>query len=327
MMPGSAVLSSVAKALAVSVGYLLSPDEIVLEDVEFRRSDLSARDQARLQSRVIDNLERYLVVEDLLNVSSVQWERPREAPFPVDTLPDADRAARSLRAHWQLGVDAIPNLAEFIEEKGIKVVMAAMPPEVDGLMCQVAWGERPKVPVIVFNDHAWVSGERERFTLAHELGHLVLDCRPGVDSEKAASRFAGAFLMPAEVLWAEVGKQRASLSIGELMELKRVFGVSLQMMTYRCRDLKIIDDSLFKGLFKEFKDKGWRDPPFAEPAAVPVERPRRFKRLCFRALAESVISESKAAELLGCSVRQLDHFMHNGDDLHGSAGIGHVNPH
>lgn len=313
MMPSSPVLMALAKALGVSVGYLMSPHEIVLEDVEFRCVELSMREQAKLQARVIEGLGRYLSVEDLLQVSSLEWRRPPEAPFPVSELPEADRAARSVRAHWQLGLEPLPNFAEFLEEKGIKILLSEMPPAVDGLMGRVSWRGRAQVPVIVVNDHEWVSGERERFTLAHELGHLVLECRNGIDREKAASRFAGALLMPAEVLWAEVGKQRSSLSVGELLELKRVFGASMQMLTYRCRDLKIIDEELFRELFREFKERGWRDPPYGEPLRLPKELPRRFTRLCYRALAEGAISESKAAELLGSSVKALDEQMKCGE--------------
>jgi Zn-dependent peptidase ImmA (M78 family)/transcriptional regulator with XRE-family HTH domain len=309
MMPGSPVLLSLSRALEVPVSYLLASPEVVLEQVEFRRSDLRARDRARLEARVVDGVQRYLTVEDVLNVASVDWERPRGAPFPVGELPEADRAARSMRADWQLGVEPLPNLAEFLEEKGIKVLMERMPAGVDGLMCRVAWRGRGNVPVIVVNDHKWVSGERQRFTLAHELGHLVLDCAANVPVEKAANRFAGAFLMPAEVLWAEVGKQRDSLSIGELIELKPVFGVSLQMLVYRCRDLRIINDDLYRDLFREFKDKGWRDPPYEEPARIAPERPRRFQRLCLRAIAQKAVSESRGAELLNKSVRELDDWM------------------
>jgi Zn-dependent peptidase ImmA (M78 family) len=158
----------------------------------------------------------------------------------------------------------------------------------------------------VLNAHERLSGERERFTLAHELGHLVLQCTNGLDREKACNRFAGAFLMPAEVLWAEVGKRRDALSIAELIELKRIFAVSLQMLVYRCFDLKIISEDLFKSLFREFKDKGWRDPPYAEPETFPKQPPRRFQRLCYRAVAEDVVSRSRAAELLRVSVREFD---------------------
>ena len=53
-----------------------------------------------------------------------------------------------------------------------------------------------------------------------------------------------------------------------------------------------------------------RDPPYEKPLAIREgEKPRRFKRLCLRALAEGAISEPKAAELLGISVRELDRRM------------------
>ena len=53
-----------------------------------------------------------------------------------------------------------------------------------------------------------------------------------------------------------------------------------------------------------------RDPPYEKPLAIREgEKPGRFKRLCLRALAEGAISEPKAAELLGISVRELDRRM------------------
>ena len=65
---------------------------------------------------------------------------------------------------------------------------------------------------------------------------------------------------------------------------------------------------MFRQLFLEFSKRGWRSPPY-EPMPLPPEEPRRFERLCFRALAENVISEAKAAELLGMSVHRLNALM------------------
>jgi hypothetical protein len=62
-------------------------------------------------------------------------------------------------------------------------------------------------------------------------------------------------------------------------------------------------------LFHEFNRLGWRSPPYQEPYARPGEEPTRFKRLTLRALAEGAISEPKAAELLGLSVRELNQRM------------------
>ena len=163
----------------------------------------------------------------------------------------------------------------------------------------------------MINKNDWA--ERKRFNLAHELGHMVMDVGPALNAEKVAHRFAGSFLMPAEALWSEVGKHRTSISLAEICRLKELVGSSFQAITYRCKDLGIIGVSLFRELFELYKQKGWRDPPYKEFGAIPPERekPKRFERLCFRAISEGAISEGKAAELLGISVRTLNHRLEN----------------
>ena len=115
--------------------------------------------------------------------------------------------------------------------------------------------------------------------------------------------------MPADAARTEIGRRRTSIGWGELFNLKRVFGVSVQAIVYRCRDLSIINDSLFRRLFRDMSRFGWRSPPYPEPQQIEPERPSRFERLCSRALAENVISEAKAAELLGKSVRDVHQWM------------------
>ena len=305
-MPSSRVLIALAKALHVSEEYLLSEDELSLEGVDFRKKvGTSSKEEAALEARAIHMLERYLAVEDLLHMRSVEWEQPRSAPHPVADLRDAEDAARSVREDWGLGNDPIPQLAELLEERGIKVLSLDLD-NVDGLAAKVRRKERDAARVIVIKRSTW--SERKRFNLAHELGHMVIAPSDGVDEEKAAHRFAGAFLMPADVLRAEIGAHRSSISIGELVALKMRFGVSIQALAYRCKDLGIISQSACARLFKIFAERGWRAAPYEEPESLPpeVEEPRRFERLCYRALAEGVIGVSRAAELLGISVRELD---------------------
>lgn len=305
-MPSSRVLIAMAKGLEVSVEYLLNEDELTLEGVDFRkRTGTSVKEEAAVHARAIHMLERYLAVEDLLQMRSVEWEQPRSAPHPVSEIRDAEDAARSVREDWGLGNDPIPQLAELLEERGIKVLSLDLE-DVDGLAAKVRRKDRDAARVIVIKRSTW--SERKRFNLAHELGHMVIAPVGGVDEEKAAHRFAGAFLMPADVLRAEVGAHRSSISIGELVELKKRFGVSVQALAYRCKDLGIISQASCARLFKIFKDRGWRSAPYEEPGSMKpeLEEPRRFERLCYRALAEGVIAESRAAELLGISVRELD---------------------
>ena len=305
-MPSSPVLMALAKALHVSEEYLLSEDELLLEGVDFRKKvGTSAKEEAALEARAIHMLERYLVVEDLLQMRSVVWEQPRSAPHPVADIRDAEDAARSVRDDWGLGNDPVPQLAELLEERGVKVLSIDLD-NVDGLAATVRRKDSDAARVIVVKRSTW--SERKRFNLAHELGHMVIAAAAGVDEEKAAHRFAGAFLMPADVLRAEIGAHRSSISIGELVALKKRFGVSIQALAYRCKDLGIINQSACARLFKVFAERGWRTAPYEEPGSLApeVEEPKRFERLCYRALAEGVIGESRAAELLEISVRELD---------------------
>jgi Zn-dependent peptidase ImmA (M78 family)/transcriptional regulator with XRE-family HTH domain len=304
-MPSSGVLTALARALNVSEDYLLATDELVLDGVEFRKKSIaSKKEQAFVEGQALHLLERYLTLEDVLGLASVVWDRPREAPYPVKDVADAENAARSIRVHWGLGIDPIPNLSELMEERGIKVLSVELT-DIDGLTARVGRKGGEPIPVIVVMKNIWA--ERKRFTLAHELGHMLMDLRPGVDAEKAANRFAGAFLMPVEALWREIGKQRTTISLGELLRLKELFGASFQAIVYRCHDVGIINDASYRRLFQVFNEQGWRKPPYREPGAIApsAEEPRRMERLCFRALAEGVIGESKAAEVLGISVRDL----------------------
>ncbi|MBD2512709.1 helix-turn-helix domain-containing protein [Nostoc sp.] len=303
MMPNSTTLIALAKALGVSEIYLLGQSDLELEGLEFRKKKItSKREETHVVGAVLSRVERYLEIEEIIYTPNTEWAPPREAPFPVNSLRDAEFVAERLRIHWQLGTDPILNLAEFLESQGIKILSLSLNNNVSGLTCWVKRRNRNQVPVIVIN--ADDNGERQRFTLMHELGHMLLITSPDLDVEKVAHRVAGAFLMPASILWLEIGKRRSRLTIAELAQLKQLLGVSMQALTYRCKDLEIIDNSTFQSLFAEFGRRGWRTPPY-EPFPVPKEEAHRFERLCFRALAENAISEAKAAELLGLSVCDL----------------------
>ena len=280
-VPSSGVLIALADALSVPVDYLVGDQEMALEGVEFRKSSpspvratqslTSKREKMQVEAKVLHLLERYLMVEEFLGLPSLDWDKPREAPYPVINDPsEADRAAHSLRLYWGLGLDPIQNLVELMEERGIKVLSCALG-NIDGLMARVRRVGKSTVPVLVVNIDHW--GERQRLTMAHELGHMVLEVAPKVDDETAAFRFAGAFLMPAEVLWAAIGKHRTSIGWSELFALKKLFGVSVQALTYRCKDLGIFGPTLFQRLFNEFSRLGWRRPPYQEPYAMKGEIP------------------------------------------------------
>ncbi len=190
------------------------------------------------------------------------------------------------------------------------MLTVALPARVSGFTCLVKrTGNQPDLPVIVVNNH--FSLERRRLTLAHEFAHRLIetDSLPEREEEKATTLFAGVFLMPREHLLREVGKHRSALGYQEIIGLKRLYRVSGAALLMRLRQLDVISESTMVYAFQTIA-RGWRTQE-PEELELPTlrgqyERAIRFDRLCYRALAEGLISLGKAAELLQLPVPQVE---------------------
>ena len=305
MGPSSVVVIALANALDISADYLLSSSSVTLEAVAFRKlASTKAKERATVEAEVLDHVDRYLQVEEFLGMDTSFQEQPAGAPYAVNRVEDADSAAESVRISWDLGSDPIQDMTHLLEDHGIKVFKLEFPLSVDGLTCDVRRTNGENVPVIVYSTAK--SPERQRFTLAHELGHAVLDISDELHDEKVCNRFAGAFLVPSDQLTREVGLRRANFGFNELIEIKHFFGISAASLVLRLRDLEIIRQSTANSIFRGI-GRTWRKD---EPR--PLQRqeiPLRFRRLCLRALAEDAISITKAAELLRMQTNEIEGFM------------------
>lgn len=295
--PSPEVLVSLADSLNTSVDYLSTTEELSLQEIKFRKEAfVSKKVETRVKAEVLVALERYLKIERVLDLSSVNWNEPRNKRFPiVDDLHEAERAADALRLQWNLGQEPLPSLVELLEERGVKVVCLPLG-SVSGFSAKAIRENQPDVPVIVINSQH--PGDRQRFTAAHELGNLVMAISPNINSERASYRFAGAFLMPAATIWLKVGSHRKAVDLEELLLLKERFRVSVQALVHRFHELSIVSNSTYISILDELKRLGWSSPPYVEECPIPSEEPTRFRRLCMRAVAEEAISESEARELL-----------------------------
>ena len=243
-------------------------------------------------------------MEEILGIDTTEQDVPDGAPYRISDVEDAEDAAASLRAAWNLGSVPIQNLTELLEARGVNVHKLHLPERVDGLNCRVHRLDGDDVPVVVCSTGKSV--ERQRFTIAHELGHLVLDIPSTISEEKAYHRFAGAFLAPRGELIREVGRRRNNFGFAELIDIKRMFGISAAALVIRMRDLGIIKEGTQRAIFRGIGNN-WRTE---EPH--PLNRKvlqRRFRRLCRRALEENEISDSKAVELLRLRVSDIYGFM------------------
>ncbi len=303
MVPSSTVLIALSQALAEPVDYFMSPMDAKLRDVDFRKkSGISARDQARVRSAVLDHAERYLVIENILELNSATWNAPCK-PVALGNIEDAEVLAQKVRRKWDLGGGPIPDMTELLEEQGLKVLAIGLPEKVAGLTCLVEHMDS-SIPVPMIAVNATHGVERRRMTLAHELAHRVIDPASSVNLGKAATRFAGAFLIPAAHLKREVGKDRHSVKGNEIMALKHRYRVSAVSLLVRMEQVGIIRSSKLAYMMQT-EGRGWRTQ---EPQPIKddvTEKATRFKRLCFRALNEGEISLPKTSELLRTPVVEI----------------------
>jgi len=307
MKPSSETLLRLAKALNVRAEYFFRQPEVELSEVEFRKhSKLSPKDEERALADVREQLERWLELESVVPVS---WPKafvlPPNLPAEVKAYEEIEVVAQLVREHWQLGAGPVRNLVDKMEEEGIKVVLTPHDggKKFDGLVAKA----NSHTVVVVGKD--W-PGDRQRFTLAHELGHLVLHGRLSLelDEERACNRFAGAFLVPEDEATRILGETRSWLEPQELYLLKHEWGLSMNGWLYRAQDLSILNKSAARRHWDFFVQQkegstNWREQEPGE--AYPRECPRRFDQLVYRALAEELIGESKAAELMSVPLVEL----------------------
>ncbi len=301
--PNSQRLLQLAKALEVSPEYFFRTQALPLAPLEFRKlAKMPQYRQIQVEEQIREHLERYISLEECFDPQDIKTGETQAHMLPVSSIAQAEQAADELRKYWDIGEDPIANLTEQLEEHGIKVVMLEGPDDFDGACAATNDG---KHVLIALNAHR--AGERIRFTAAHELGHWVMklpDDMPERDKEHCCHRFAGAFLYPAKSVTGDFGNhQRSRVHPRELLIAKRQYGLSMHAALRRLKDLKLLGESGYKSLTIQFSSNGWRK---TEPEPLPCKPPQRFESLVFWALAEGLITQSRAAELLRRPVRALD---------------------
>lgn len=300
LVPSSDILLKLAKALNVRVDFLLRPIKISLGTIKFRkRSNLSRKSEEAIKFEVIHQIERRLELENLYPTPpTISFHMPKELPKKITQFEDVESFAEAFREYWKLGIAPIHDLIDIFENYGVRVFEVNCHEEsFDGLITAI-----DEQPMIVISSQ-W-PGDRQRFDLVHELGHHVFENKlsPNLDEERVCHRFAGALLFPRAAAFQQLGKTRRFVEWQELILLKEQYQISIAAICYRMKDLGIIDEVYFKWLMMQLKQKGWHRQ---EPCKIPPEKAHSFKRMVFHALGEEFIGESKAAELLCCSIEKL----------------------
>jgi Zn-dependent peptidase ImmA (M78 family)/transcriptional regulator with XRE-family HTH domain len=292
------LVQAVAAATGTPLSFFAEPPPAVPEgSLRFRKRAGSRPGATKRVKALFD--EAYRIVSRL----------QRELELSAPALPSLDddqvdgdgieAVAHEAREALGQGTDTpVSSMTRACERAGIFVVPLHLPGEEDqgksighfGVSC---WPGRSESALVGY--FPTEAGDFQRFTLAHEVAHLILHSRRRnvQNPEPEANRFAGAFLLPRERLEVVFASQQVTLR--DLAHLKARWGISIQALVMRSADLGLIDDVRKQSLFKQIGVRGWRR---AEPVTVHPEQPE----LLWRLLAErfgSPVAFTTAGNALG----------------------------
>ncbi|MCT1617992.1 helix-turn-helix domain-containing protein [Janibacter hoylei] len=209
-------------------------------------------------------------------------------------LDDGDVVGNCIRRTERLGVVVLPMDDELGRHLGLSLRVNTTP---------VIRVSRPRLSQ---TGDTSPPGDRQRFTVAHELGHLTLHATTpppasAVEArliEQQAHRFAGAFLAPAEPLLADLGKLGGRVTLSTLADLKKTWGVAIKMLVVRLRQLGQIDDNHARSLYKQISARKWNT---SEPVHVGHEHAIWLDK----ALTKAKVPTSNADGAAGLAPRYL----------------------
>lgn len=285
--PNGDSIVKLCEALQVKPDYLLSETIQTgeLQNLKFREEHkINETELEWIKVNTLIKMENYLLLEKLAN-EICDFKNPIE-DIVVKTQSDAKKAAGTLRKRWKLGSEPIRNVIDTLESNGVKIIELECTTAFEGLS-----GNFNTIPVIVVNSSV-EEVTRKRFTILHELGHLILNIKDVLDDqliEFICNAFAGAILLPEEIMIKEF-KNRTKISYEELFQLKKQYGSSIQAILIRAADMRLIPWDKYH----EWKELG----SFYNTGNYEInEKSERLIRLVWKCLSEDKITPNKAAIL------------------------------
>jgi len=299
--PRPDVVDRLARALAVRAEFfnvgrpLARIDTVHAHFRSLRSARVSDRQRALATATLVWELtfalERYVRLPDV------------DLPvLPASTPPPV--AALALRDHWTLPDGPVKHLVATVEAHGIVVAVRPLR-DIDAVDAfSVVIVERP---IIITTPRRSENVFRHRFSIAHEIGHLLLHRDREEYSaaiEKEADEFAAAFLTPAAAMDAVLPQR---LDVSALDRLGRTWGVSPHSLVRRMVERGRTTESSARRAYQRLAAA---DDPLADPtSAYPGETPSLLKKAAdlagdhgagVPALAEALkISAADVRDLLG----------------------------
>lgn len=225
-----------------------------------KKADVTARELdcviAELNFRIM-HLRKFFEGAEIKNTSDV----PR---MDIEEYGDPEKIAAMVRAHWRIPSGPVRNLTTLVEKAGALVAHSSLG---DASISGVTFSVPGMPPLIVLNSEQ--PADRMRFSLAHELGHMVMHRFPTPDMEQEANAFAVALLMPtADIRPYFVGRR---IDLALLASLKPEWRVSMAALLMRAHKLSFLSENQYRYLWKQISARGYR---LREPPELDFERER-----------------------------------------------------
>lgn len=280
--PSESFLQLLQSALDLPLYFFTTP-KTTIDDIELRyQGDFSVKELTMLKTNIQTSISEYVHLETSLGLA-YHFKNPLSSLLIRDN-DDVELAVSRLRDKWKLGDNAIPYLCSQLEYQGVRIVEIEYSDDsFDGMSGKITHLNQP---FIAINKH--YTPERRRFTLVHELGHLLLKLSDTIQNkEKPCNYFAGALLLPRQSIEYELGTKRNTLSLEELRSIKERYGISIAAIVHRAYDLGIIDRQYYDHLYDDWINKNKKETGWGE-YKIP-DGPRRFDQLKARAISEGII--------------------------------------
>lgn len=265
------------------------------------RASTKASTLRRLHAQV--NLLRLFLLR-LVAGSTVPLREFTLVPMPVGGLDGPEDAARALRRELELPDGPIESVTEVAERVGALVVPMSLGGREVGATSLHPPGE---APVLVINTDA--PADRQRFTQAHELGHIACSPALDMDAEEMAQAFASELLAPASQVRPEL--LAAPITPARLLQLKARWQISAAALLRRALDLGVITDSRYRSLNTQMSALGWKK---AEPEPLASESATAVPALVKEAV-DAAGGVDRAAAIAGTTTAKLRDML--GDELLG----------
>lgn len=228
----------------------------------------------------------------------VEFEPEFEMPSydPEDYNGDAGEIARNVRKAWYMPAGPVKNLIEVLERAGCLIIDCDMD---DTGLSGVSYNLPGLPPVIFINKNQPL--DRYRFTLAHELGHLVMHKSPNQNMESEADTFAAEFLMPAR----DVSPYLRDMSVEKAATLKPYWRVSMASIIFRAKTLGFVNQGQNEYIWRQMSSRGYR---LNEPVQLSAndEKPTLLAEIFNHVKQELDYDEDELAQVFSLNYEEIE---------------------